>query len=152
MKKLISVSLTLVLALVLGTAAFAGEGPLPQNAEIPVEAEIGAYAEVAVIKGVDFGVLEGAAALYQAGQPGKFSVESNCDVNIELEMEDLDWITAPYWFKIGDDQFGAASLWMTQAYHVGPVIYLVDGWINIEYISQVEAMKYNTNILVTVSQ
>ena len=70
MRKLISISLVVVLVLALGTLAFAAEGSLKDGAklgaEIPVKANIGPYASLREGGPVDFGTLVGKVGIYTA--------------------------------------------------------------------------------------
>lgn len=70
MKKLMSISLVLVLVLGIGSMAFAAEGTLTGGnkleANIPVKANIGPYASLREGGPVDFGTLVGKVGLYTA--------------------------------------------------------------------------------------
>lgn len=70
MKRLMSISLVIVLVLAIGAMAFADEGSLKGGATlgatIPVEAKIGPYAQVIGGRPVNFGELEGKVGIYTA--------------------------------------------------------------------------------------
>ena len=70
MRKLMSISLVVVMVLALGAMVFAAEGPLTDgntlSAEIPVYANIGPYASLRAGGPVNFGTLIGKVGLYTA--------------------------------------------------------------------------------------
>ena len=75
MKKFLSLSLVLVLVLAMGAMAFAAEGTLEGGAtvgeEINVQAYVGQYAELIVVKGINFNRDEGHERLL--GKPGLYA-------------------------------------------------------------------------------
>ena len=122
MKRLMSITLAVVLVLALGswalakTVDFGTVGEL--EVEIPVQATIGPYAKVKVVRTIDFGTLEGLVGMYavdhekfagiaqpKLGAPedvaeiypqgpnngwGAFRVESNIDVEVALEFDGIE--------------------------------------------------------------
>ncbi len=173
MRKLMSISLIVVLVLAIGAMAFAAEGSLNSGetleATIPVYANIGPYAEIKSVRELDFGTLLGAVDVYdtyaEGAQHGQFELEANTGVQITFAVEHTDWIASPYKFvAMGTAGFvgynapfgkwegiGPTNL-INYGYYKGGTVFDIAGYIEIESISQQRAAQYNTNILVTVSK
>lgn len=173
MKKFFSLSLVVVLVLTMGAMVFAKEGSLNPgeelDAQIPVYATIGPYAQIQYVQSVNFGELLGAVDVYDTyatgAQHGQFKLEANTDVKIGFEVENLDWIASSYKFvAMGTAGFVAHNApfgdWdgvdptnlINHGYWKGETLFDIAGYIEIKNISQQKADVYNTNILVTVSK
>lgn len=128
MKKLLSITLAVVLVLALGSLAFAAKGSLANGAnleaEIDVHATIGPYAKIWVTKNIDFGVLNGAAGIYivngssflglveelfgnagyqtntNPGGWGTFEVETNTDIMIDVDFLYSEWMASKTVFGV----------------------------------------------------
>ncbi|MDI9441361.1 MAG: hypothetical protein GX101_04605 [Firmicutes bacterium] len=156
MKKYASMSLMLVLVLVLGATAFAVEGPPSPLLKdtIPIEATIGAYAQVLVVSDGIFFDLEGKAGEFDSLTNGVFTVEANCDVKLTLTLEDNEWVPVPYKFLVEGYEItkSNASVGWNQLYAKGVKEYTVKGWIEIPSISSIAAGDYETVIEITVEE
>lgn len=167
MKKFLSMSLVVVMVLALGSFAMASGLNGELEAQIPVKAEIGPYAAITDVVGVDFGDILGAVGEYKATTPGSFKIEANTKVILEFEVENSNWIDSPYKFiamkshgnpltnfhaPFGKWEGVQETNIATIGYYKGVSGVEIDGYIGIESISQNKAGEYETTILVTVSQ
>ena len=164
MKKLLSMSLVVVMVLALGGLAMASGLNGNLEAQIPVKATVEAYAAISEIVGVDFGEITGATGKY-AATPGGFKVESNTDVRLDFSVENPSWINSPYVFTVqqpgplsgfhasfGTGGDAAATNFIEYTYRKSATVLEVTGTMLLQSISQNKADTYETNILVTVSK
>ncbi len=142
MKRLMSITLAVVLVLALGSWAFANELKGDLEAEIPVRAEIGPYAEVTGTRNIEFGLLDGEVGIYvvngdwfynwvlpifdadqgrkENDNPdgwGQFVVESNTDITIAVSFDSDGWMKSPTVFGVHRGGSEGDGWWNVEVYN-----------------------------------